>query len=119
MKSVNHPLTNEFTEIVHIRPEMVWQTKKQNDDSGIFLMRHMGTWMGDERSWKTGLTYEGPSQKTHVSDLRKKYTVKVVVTNMNKKRDEIMTDVEKFNNIEPTVKMGLIAEAAERRKERI
>ncbi|KAI3718737.1 hypothetical protein L6452_19619 [Arctium lappa] len=55
--------------------------------------------MGDERSWKAGLTYEGPSQKTQVSDLRKKYTAKVAMTNMNKKRDETMTNVEKFNNI--------------------
>ncbi|KAI3666865.1 hypothetical protein L6452_41904 [Arctium lappa] len=115
MKSVIHPVVDDFTEIVHTRPEMVWQMKNQNDDSGVFLMRHMETWMGEERSWKTGLTYEGPSQKTQVIDLRKKYTAKLAVTTINNKRDEIMANVEKFNNIEPKVKTMLIAEAAKRR----
>ncbi|KVI11420.1 hypothetical protein Ccrd_010169 [Cynara cardunculus var. scolymus] len=55
-KVVRHLTWQEIDETRQERLQMSWQTKENFDDGGVFLMRHMETWMGDERSWKTGFT---------------------------------------------------------------
>ncbi|KAI3759307.1 hypothetical protein L6452_07025 [Arctium lappa] len=55
---------------------------------------HMETWMGDEWSWKTGFTKEGPNQKIQLKDLRKKFVAKLVLSNFNKKKEDVLKEVE-------------------------
>ncbi|KAJ9543619.1 hypothetical protein OSB04_023326 [Centaurea solstitialis] len=57
---IEHPAA-ETLERVNVRLlEMKWQTKGNFVDCGVFLMRHMETYMGGGvRGWFTGLTTEG------------------------------------------------------------
>ncbi|WOH15124.1 hypothetical protein DCAR_0934661 [Daucus carota subsp. sativus] len=38
--------------------KMTWQTTRNSIDCGIFLMRHMESYMGDARTWTTDLNEE-------------------------------------------------------------
>ncbi|KVI11261.1 Peptidase C48, SUMO/Sentrin/Ubl1, partial [Cynara cardunculus var. scolymus] len=55
LNAVGHPVGRELDEIGQERLRMDWQTQNNFDDCGVFPMRHMETYMGDVRTWKTGL----------------------------------------------------------------
>ncbi|GKE16762.1 ulp1 protease family, C-terminal catalytic domain-containing protein, partial [Tanacetum coccineum] len=55
------------------RIEMSWKTEYNVIDCGIFMMRHMETFMGYAKNWKCGFKNEGWEHKTQIYDLRKKY----------------------------------------------
>ena len=73
-------------------------------------MRHMETWMGDDRSWKTGFVKEGSGLKNQLHDLRKKYVTKFVNISFNKNKDDTLKNLEKFHNMDPTLKVNLLKE---------
>lgn len=47
--------------------EMDWQTMNNSDDCGIFVMRHMETYKGDQKNWDTRLKQESVRKLTYVS----------------------------------------------------
>ncbi|KVH99484.1 hypothetical protein Ccrd_022282 [Cynara cardunculus var. scolymus] len=55
LNAVGHPAGRELDEIGQEMLRMDWQTQNNFDDCGVFAMRHMETYMGDVRTWKTGL----------------------------------------------------------------
>ncbi|KAJ9562015.1 hypothetical protein OSB04_007175 [Centaurea solstitialis] len=50
LEAVKHPAWVELDGNMHEILTMNWQTRVMAGDGGIFLMRHMETWMGDARS---------------------------------------------------------------------
>ncbi|KAI3793946.1 hypothetical protein L1987_36569 [Smallanthus sonchifolius] len=54
-----HPKTDEMDDTVVKRFEMPWRTTVNNKDCGIFMMRHMETYMGEEeKAWHCGFEVE-------------------------------------------------------------
>ncbi|KAJ9565425.1 hypothetical protein OSB04_001391 [Centaurea solstitialis] len=51
LTSIGHAAASFFAENSPERLVMQWQTDQNIDDSGVFLMRHMETYMGDLRTW--------------------------------------------------------------------
>ena len=68
--------------------------------------------VGDERSWKTGFSREGPGLKTQLDDLRKKYTGKIVMSPFNTIKDETTKESEDFHKMDPTEKAKMLKDAA-------
>ncbi|KAI3717572.1 hypothetical protein L1987_69274 [Smallanthus sonchifolius] len=70
-----HPKTDEMDDNVVKRFEMPWRTTVNNKDCGIFMMRHMETYMGEEeKAWQCGFGVEPENvQEKQIEDLRRKY----------------------------------------------
>ncbi|KVH88430.1 Peptidase C48, SUMO/Sentrin/Ubl1 [Cynara cardunculus var. scolymus] len=93
---VVHPTGRELDEIGQQRLRMDWQTQNNFDDCGVFAMRHMETYMGDVRTWRTGLAQAGKTKEGQIASLRMKYIAKLLVSNYNKKKEYVVKEVEKF-----------------------
>ncbi|KAJ9535943.1 hypothetical protein OSB04_un000897 [Centaurea solstitialis] len=97
LEAVKHPAWVELDGNMHEILTMNWQTRVMAGDGGIFLMRHMETWMGDARSWKTGFAKEGPGLKNQLTDLRKKYCTKFLRSAANEKKMEMSNKFDEFH----------------------
>lgn len=61
MNITGHPAAKKLQDATKIRLESIWQTRRNFEDSGVFLMRHMECYNGGGcRSLYTGLDKEGP-----------------------------------------------------------
>ncbi|KVH91295.1 hypothetical protein Ccrd_006691 [Cynara cardunculus var. scolymus] len=104
---VGHPARRELDEIGQERLRMDWQTRNNFDDYGVFAMRHMETYMGDVRTWNTGLSKEGKTQEIQIASLRMKYVAKLLVSNYNKKKEYVVKEVEKFQTMDEDIRKKL------------
>ncbi|KAI3759267.1 hypothetical protein L6452_06956 [Arctium lappa] len=95
------------------RLEMTWRTKNDRINSGVFLMRHMETYMGEAgRRWNAGLDKEGQTQLRQLAILRKKYTAKMVLSDNNKRKGFVESYIARFNALDKASR-GQIAERAD------
>ncbi|MFS8016357.1 hypothetical protein Hanom_Chr15g01367641 [Helianthus anomalus] len=79
------------------RLDFDWKTSGNKVDCGVFVMRHMETWFGvTVDKWDSGFPLEPGPKKATLTQLRKKYTVKLVTSSVNKYRDRIMAEVVEY-----------------------
>ncbi|GJT29491.1 ulp1 protease family, C-terminal catalytic domain-containing protein [Tanacetum coccineum] len=81
------------------RLEMSWRTKNNITDCGVFMMRHMETYMGYAKNWKCGFKNEGWEQQTQIYDLRKKYLSKILKSDLNCKRIFVLNELNQFRKL--------------------
>ncbi|KAL8225622.1 hypothetical protein R6Q57_018179 [Mikania cordata] len=75
LDDVSHPNAKDIRESKITRFEMPWRTSHNGIDCGIFLMRHMETYIGEEeKEWKCGFIPEDlkGQQQFQLDDLRRK-----------------------------------------------
>ncbi|KAJ0642715.1 putative Ulp1 protease family catalytic domain, papain-like cysteine peptidase superfamily [Helianthus annuus] len=113
LKSVGHKNADDIKGIKPVRMEMKRRTKDNDSDCGIFCMRHMECYNGEEvEKWDCGFheEYEEPAiidkGKTHVSkqkaqleDLRRKFITKILLHDINERKDFVIEDSKKFRNL--------------------
>ncbi|KAL8093572.1 hypothetical protein AgCh_035452 [Apium graveolens] len=75
---------------------MPWQTQENTNDCAIFLMRHMKTFMGNTKSWKSNLKTEGCGHLTQMVKLRTKYNTAILTSHINEKSSAIISEAEKL-----------------------
>ena len=51
-------LADKIKQLKPTNPALKWQTLRNYEDCGIFLMRHMETYMGEQNTWNTGFKAE-------------------------------------------------------------
>ncbi|KAJ9539455.1 hypothetical protein OSB04_032188, partial [Centaurea solstitialis] len=90
---------------------LVWQTDQNIDDSGVFLMRHMETYMGDLRTWKTGFVPQGKRQDSQIEVLRMKYTTKFMQSEFNKQKHYVRGQVNEYHEIDESVRKQIREQA--------
>ncbi|KAL1808883.1 hypothetical protein ACET3Z_025873 [Daucus carota] len=78
--------------------EMEWQTNDNVVDCGIFVMRHMETYMGGRRIPWAGTLQNEKVGKNQMEKLRKIYCHQMLTSPLNEKREEIMKAVGKSLN---------------------
>ncbi|XP_024980935.1 uncharacterized protein LOC112517795 [Cynara cardunculus var. scolymus] len=87
LNAVGHAAGKDLDETGQERLRLDWQTNNNFDDCGVFTMRHMETYMGDMKSWKTGLAPESKTQENQIANLRVKYVAKILMNSYNVKKD--------------------------------
>ncbi|KAJ9556447.1 hypothetical protein OSB04_011061 [Centaurea solstitialis] len=109
---VEHPAA-ETLKRVNVRLfEMKWQTKDNFVDCGVFLMRHMETYMGGGvRGWYTRLTTECETQKKQLHMLRIKYTAKLLLGEYNLSKDIVLEEMDELAKLGEEGKQKKIDEA--------
>lgn len=69
-------------------PKLPWIDAKNYYDCGIYVMRHMETFMGDDvKKWRTGFKKKSGDQMAHI---RLKYCAAILNAEDNKLREENM-----------------------------
>ncbi|KVH87935.1 hypothetical protein Ccrd_024718 [Cynara cardunculus var. scolymus] len=119
LNTVGHAAGRELDEIGQERLRMDWQTQHNFDACGVFAMRHIETYMGDMRTWKTGLTQEGKTQESQIANLRMKYVAKLLVSNYNKKKEYVIKEVEKFQSMDEAIRKKLRKHVDDTKTERL
>ncbi|KAK1351607.1 hypothetical protein POM88_054179 [Heracleum sosnowskyi] len=80
-------------EIKNLKPNVLkknWQTVDNFIDCGIFVMRHMETYMGNAYRWNSGLPAESVTQRALLDKLRIIYCYMMLTWRGNKKRNSVI-----------------------------
>ncbi|MFS7918504.1 putative Ulp1 protease family catalytic domain, papain-like cysteine peptidase superfamily [Helianthus anomalus] len=68
-----------------------WATIGNSVDCGVFAMRHMETWFSETNiKWDSGFPLAYTQKKASLTRLRKKYACKIICSDANKLRNEVM-----------------------------
>lgn len=78
------------------RKIMIWRTSEHHFGYGVLMMRHMKTYRG-QVYWECGLQEEGNEQNNQIELLRRKYATKILLSDLNLLRGEVLKDMECFN----------------------
>ncbi|KAL8215373.1 hypothetical protein R6Q57_004822 [Mikania cordata] len=85
----------------HLTPTLLdlsWKTTKNGVDCGVLSMRHMETYMGGGlKKWKTGLNPESEAQRRQLNQLRFKYLCKILLSNVNILKDDVVIQARDHN----------------------
>ncbi|KAL4571423.1 hypothetical protein LXL04_018182 [Taraxacum kok-saghyz] len=102
-----------FKDIDLRQEQMKWGTTKNIYDCGIFAMRHMETYKGEEEGkWSCGLSPEGPRQYRLIQILRAKYMFKILNSDINLRREKVIEEAKFFATI-PTNQQEMLLKRAE------
>ncbi|XP_035840200.1 uncharacterized protein LOC110909597 [Helianthus annuus] len=94
------PAIEELATSVIERKEMDWRTKNNGVDCGVFTMRHMETYKGDQKPWVTGFMNEDEvnnRQKAQLHLLRTRYLRKIILSEHNMHRQKIIKMANAFD----------------------
>ncbi|KAL3630673.1 hypothetical protein CASFOL_023657 [Castilleja foliolosa] len=76
------------------RLKMTWRDDKNKVDCGVYVMRHMETYMGGSlRGWKSGLSKNNSRQ---MKALRAKYAATILGSDMNIHRVRVVSEAKKY-----------------------
>ena len=96
-----------------------WQVEQAGTDCGIYLMRHMESYMGEsERRWECGLTGKKAGDVTAILELRMKYMARLLTADFNKYKSMIVTDFEAFRKLDILEQTMILQQSAENRKKK-
>ncbi|KAL4591985.1 hypothetical protein LXL04_004962 [Taraxacum kok-saghyz] len=84
-------------------------TKKNKVDCGVFVMRHMKTYKGEHMDkWDARLEIkDGGSQQEQLNELRRKYVTKMLLSDMNLKKDLVVGKLHVYDNIPENIRKHL------------
>ncbi|KAJ0463626.1 putative papain-like cysteine peptidase superfamily [Helianthus annuus] len=93
LKMVNHPKSAEIEIADVVRLEFEWKTVNNTVDCGVFVRRHMETWFGvTADKWDSGFPLTHKEKKACLTNLRKKYAIKLVTSEANKHRSRVLDE---------------------------
>lgn len=96
---------------------MPWRIEKNGVDCGVFAMRHMETFCGEDvYIWKSSFDIEGDVQKYQINNLRHKYVAKILLSNMNLNKQYMLDEAELYGKLSDMEKT-LLRDGAEERIE--
>lgn len=119
LRQVVHPAASMFDQVQQERIEMEWQTIHNSHDSGIFMMRHMETYMGELKKWNTGFSAEGKDQDGQIKTLKKKYVTKIITHYQNTINREILEEVDTYHLIDAAIRATILRNSKDSRHERL
>ncbi|KAJ9556428.1 hypothetical protein OSB04_011042 [Centaurea solstitialis] len=119
LQNVGHPLAHTLKELEPERLMMDWQIGNVFDESAVFTMRFMETYMGQQRNWKPGFETNATRQVSQISDLRAKYVAKLLYSPCNSKKEYVEKQVERYFTIDQSIRFDMLEQARITRWERL
>ncbi|KAL8208499.1 hypothetical protein R6Q57_007911 [Mikania cordata] len=84
---------------------MPWRTLNNSVDCGVFAMRLMKTFKGTSvKEWKYGLIDESDEQRRQLNDMRTKYLAKILLSDINIHKGQVISKVRAYVNLPNDVK---------------
>ena len=119
LDTINHPFGPTLKKLVQERMTFEWQKRNNIDDSVVYTMRHMETYMGDPRSWRPGFEVNESKQEAKVTDLRAKYVSKLLLSQLNERKDFVNKQYRKFFTKTEEIRKNMLEQARITRWERL
>ncbi|KAI3732472.1 hypothetical protein L1987_63677 [Smallanthus sonchifolius] len=115
---LSHPKTDEMDDTMVKRFEMNLRTTKNSKDCGIFIMRHMESYMGEEEKvWQCGFGVESENvQQKQIEDLCRKYCTKILLHEINELKHYIVEEMKNYLQI-PFLSRKILEETSKKRIE--
>lgn len=77
-----------------------WHTENNNVDCGVFLMRHMECFIGQQpKNWNCGIPVESKDQLEVLVKLRIKYAAKMLTHDINSEATKILQDANEYKSM--------------------
>lgn len=112
LRQIDDDRTKRFSKAKPEREALKWRTTGNFIDCGVFVMRHMETYMGENiKKWDCGLAEEGATQKAQLDNLRYKYVAKMLLSNVNKQKELVVREMNEFAKMPADRQKQLIEEA--------
>ncbi|CAI9277698.1 unnamed protein product [Lactuca saligna] len=91
--------------------KMKCQTYNRSDDGGIYLMRYMESFMGDQTSkWDCGLVVDLKTQDMYLQKLRYKYLVRLLLSDHNILKCDFEKEYAKFVKMDKATRKRIVQE---------
>ena len=114
----NNPKHGNMRQSPRMTMETKCRTMNNFVDCGVFVMRHMETFKGDEHGDCCRLSEEGREQMKELCDLRRKYAVKILLADCNNAKKDFEIETHGFRIIPDQEKKRLEAGAFKNIKKR-
>ncbi|KAJ9548708.1 LOW QUALITY PROTEIN: hypothetical protein OSB04_021251 [Centaurea solstitialis] len=115
LKFIDDGRAKKLSKAKQKRENMEWRTTENKIDCGIFVMRHMETFM-EGIKWVSGFAVEGDAQKNQIENLRYKYVAKILQSTLNINIEFVKAEVDTFAK-QPIEKQQEVLEAAKKIKD--
>ncbi|KAL4575531.1 hypothetical protein LXL04_022378 [Taraxacum kok-saghyz] len=93
----NHPNIESIKKLKPIRAKMPCRTKDNKYDCGIYVMRHMEDYVGQKaKDWDCGIPKDLSKQESTLRMLRKKYLCRILTSDINNSKNEVIKEYEEF-----------------------
>lgn len=106
-----------------INPEnqyMTWKTSNNWNDCAIFAIRHMETYKGGGLvQWKTGFKMEGAEQLEQLRKLRRRYCMKILMSEVNVMKNDISNHVIRYLTMPDAQRRSMYQNAMMKLSERL
>lgn len=88
-----------------VKLHLPWSTSSSTVDNGIYCMRHMETYLGQEvYNWESGFNNKWVKDKNVLDRLRAKYATKILLSDYNLHRLKIIPLIVSFSVTPESVK---------------
>ena len=100
---------------------MTWKVEKEGSDYGVYLMRHMESYIGEnEGRQDCGFTGKKQSDVVALNNLRIKYMARLMKSEYNKHKSMLEKDAETYERLDPLQKkmapMNEVKESREKQR---
>ncbi|GJX10255.1 ulp1 protease family, C-terminal catalytic domain-containing protein [Tanacetum coccineum] len=95
LERVNHSKISELLKAKPKQVPMYWKTTNYGVDCGVFMMRHMESYMGHGH-FVHKFKKEGAGQKPEIKILHAKYLIKILLIDFNLKKENLLKEAEKI-----------------------
>ncbi|KAL4571547.1 hypothetical protein LXL04_018308 [Taraxacum kok-saghyz] len=115
----NHPNIESIKKLKPIRAKMPCRTKDNNYDCGIYVMRHMEDYVGQKaKDWDCGIPKDSSKQESTLRMLRKKYLCRILTSDINNSKNEVIKVYEEFYSRPWKEQLQLLGEAENKIKQK-
>ncbi|GKD30585.1 hypothetical protein Tco_1241363, partial [Tanacetum coccineum] len=119
LQSVSHPNGIKMSKVKPKIMHMDWKTTTNYLDAGVFVMRHMECFYGRKNRFNAGLHVEGKQQIRQLNGLRRKYLVKMLMTEINEKVGQVDKEEKEYNGYNENQKRSFNKHAFGRLTQRV
>ncbi|KAJ9560059.1 hypothetical protein OSB04_005219 [Centaurea solstitialis] len=98
LRFVNHAQADVIAQLRPKRHIMEWCSMENKVDCGIFVMRHMEAYNGENmEAWNCGFDTDLKKQKNQINWLRSKYAAKMLLSKKNINRRTVIDEMDTFD----------------------
>ncbi|KAI3691328.1 hypothetical protein L2E82_49655 [Cichorium intybus] len=99
--TIGYKKMNLIKKVTPRRVLVPWQETHATQDNGVFLMRHMETYIGQEdNNWTVGLVKQESKRDKRLTNLRILYIVRLAMHEININRSKLQEHVLEFGKID-------------------
>ena len=96
---------------------MTWKVEKEGSDCGVYLMRHIELYMGEnEGLWDCGFTGKKQTDLLALNNLQIQYMARLMKSEYNKHKSMLEKDAEAYERLDPLQILATMNEVKEIRE---